>query len=173
VRASLAGDIGTFSAADVGGELVLAVSPWRLRFELAGSYWVSSTATLGGSPTEGASLKLATLGVRAAYVLSARDVGLAPLIGVEGDWMSAAGFGGTSQHRQLANWAGFNLGASGFWFPSRASHAVALSLTLEAVVASEKPPPFVANEPEAGYRTVQQSSQVASRAFFGLEARFF
>jgi hypothetical protein len=65
VRASLAGDVLTFSPANVGGELLLAVSPWRLRFELAGSYRASSTATLAGSPSEGARLELATLGVRA------------------------------------------------------------------------------------------------------------
>ncbi len=87
--------------------------------------------------------------------------------------MSATGFGGTSQHHQTADWAGIDLGATGFWFPFQAFHALALSLTLEAVVAAEKPPPFVATEPEGTDRIVQQSSRVASRAFFGVEARFF
>ena len=173
VRASLAGDVGTFSRANVGGELLLAVTPWRLRFELAGSYWVSSMATLAGSPSEGAWLELATLGVRAAYVLSAGDVGLAPLVGIEGDRMSATGFGGTSQHHQTANHIGVDLGATGIWFPVQAFHALALSLTLEAVSATEKPPPFVATEPGGTERVVQQSSQVALRAFLGAEVRFF
>jgi hypothetical protein len=173
LRASLAGDVGTFSRANVGGELLLAVTPWRLRFELAGSYWISSTATLAGSPSEGARLELAALGVRAAYVLSAGDVGLAPRVGIEGDRMSATGFGGTSQHHQTANWIGVDLGATGLWCPLRAFPALALSLTVEAVVATEKPPPFVATEPGGTQRVVQQSSQVASRAFLGVEVRFF
>jgi hypothetical protein len=172
VRASLAGDIGTFSPANIGGELVLGVSPRRLRFELAGSYW-AKTATLPGSSAEGARLELATLGARAAYVFPAGDVAFAPLAGVEWDWMSATGFGGTSDQSHTASWVAVALGATGSWFPIRRFHAVALSLTLEAVVATQQLRPFVATEPGGTDSTVAQPSQIAGRVFLGVEYRFF
>jgi hypothetical protein len=174
VRASLAGDVGTFSPASVGGELALGVSPRRFRFELAGSYWATTTTTLpGSSPPEGARLALATFGARAAYVLPAGDFTFAPLVGVEGDWMSATGFGGTSHQSQTASWVAAALGATGSWAPIRNFRAVALSFTLVAVVATEKLSPFVATEPGGTDRTVAQPSQIAGRAFWGVEYRFF
>ncbi len=151
---------------------MVAVSPWRLRFELAGTYWGSSTATLPGSPPEGASLELATLGIRAGYLFSGRDFAFAPLVGVEGDRMAADGFGGTSRSNQTATWVAVDAGATGSWSPFHAFHAVSLSLTLEAVVPTEKLPAFVATEPGGAERTVQQASQVAARAFLGVEYRF-
>jgi hypothetical protein len=173
VRASLAGDFGTFSPASIGGELVLGVSPRRLRFELAGSYWVTSKATLPGSPSEGAWLELATLGMRAAYVFRAGDLALAPLVGVEGDQMSATGFGGTSHQTQTASWVAVVVGATGSWSPIPRFHALALSLTLEAVVAVQQLPSFVATDSGGADHSVQQPSQIAARAFFGVEYRFF
>lgn len=174
LRTSIAGDVGTFSSPNVGGEVLLVVMPWRrLRFELAGSHWLSWTATLAGTPSEGAWLELNTLGVRAAYLLSGPDVGIAPLVGVEGDQMSATGFGGTSRHHRTAMYAGIDLGVTGLWFPIPDFHAFALTLTLEAVVATERPPPFVATEPGATDRVVHQSSPIASRPFLGVECLFF
>jgi hypothetical protein len=172
-RASLAGDVGTFSPASIGAELVLGVSPRRFRFELAGSYWVTSKATLAGSPSEGASLALGTLGVRAAYVFPARDLALAPLVGVEGDQMSAQGFGGTSHQTQTASWVAIDVGATGSWSPIPSLHALALSVTLEAVVAAQKLPSFVATDSGGTDHTVHQPFQIAARAFFGVEYRFF
>jgi hypothetical protein len=173
VRASLAGDVGTFSPASIGGELLLGVALRRLRFELAGSYWVTSKATVPGSSAEGAWLELATLGARAAYVFPARDLALAPLVGVEGDQMSATGFGGTSHQTQTASWVAVALGATGSWSPIPTFHAVALSLTLEAVVAVQKLPRFVATESGGTDRTVQEPFQIAGRAFLGVEYLFF
>ena len=82
--------------------------------------------------------------------------------------MSATGFGGTSQHRRTASWAGIDLGATGFLVPLSGLHALALALTLEAIVATEKPPPFVATESAAPDRAVHQSSRGrVARLFWG------
>jgi hypothetical protein len=170
-RFSVGGDTGTLSRADLGGELALAASFARVRVELAGSYWASVNATPAGHPDEGASLTLLTVGGRVGYVIGGGAFTFTPLVGVEVDLVTAAGFGGIAQFPQSPAWAAVDFGGTASW---AFAPPFALVLTLEGVVATERPPAFVALQPGgAASLVVAQPSQLAMRPFLGLEMRFY
>ncbi len=170
--ASLAGDVATFSSANVGGELLLAVTPvapaLRARRQLLGLVdGDPGGLTLRGRKARARHLRNA-LGVR----LFGRRRLLRP---ARRSRRRLDVRDGLRRHLALPSNSelglGIDLGATGFWVPFRAFPALALSLTLEAVVATEKPPPFVAKEPA---RSPCCSSRLSSRRgpFWGRRSIF-
>ncbi len=169
VRLAVGGDTGTLSPANVGGEVAVSATLRRVRFEVAGSYWAPHTARLAANTQEGATLGQQTLGLRIAYAAPYRQLTLAPLVGAELDWVSAAGFGGTQHGNQSAHLVGVDFGGTAAWWVWR---RLALSLTLEGVVLASRPS-FVATTGGATTGTVQQASPVVGRTFLGIEVLFF
>jgi hypothetical protein len=168
-RIAVGGDTGTISSANVGGEVAVSATVRRVRFEVAGSYWAPHTARLASNGQEGAKLGQQTLGLRIAYVARYRQLALAPFVGAELDWVSAAGFGGTQHGNQSAHLVGVDFGGTAAWWVWR---RLALSLTLEGVVLASRPS-FVATTGGAPTGTVQQASAVVGRTFLGIEVLFF
>jgi hypothetical protein len=168
-RLAVGGDTGTISSANLGGEVAVSATLRRVRFEVAGSYWAPHTARLAANTEEGAKLGLQTLGLRIAYVARYRQLTLAPFVGAELDWMSAAGFGGTGHDNQRAQLVGVDVGGTAAWWFWR---RLALSLTLEGVVLASRPS-FVATAGGVPIGTVQQPSPVVGRTFLGVEVLFF
>jgi hypothetical protein len=161
--------VGTVSSANLGGDLAVTTTLRHLRLEVAGTYWASTTATPAGHSGEGAGLELATLALRGAYLFTPLDkVNLGPLVGVEGDRVSAAGFGGVQHSDRTAIWAAVDFGAAASWWISQ---RFALSLALEGVAPTSRPS-FVALTPPASTLMIQQASRVIFRSFFGVECRF-
>ncbi len=170
IRASVGGDLGTLSPANIGGELALFTTLRRVRLELAGTYWATATATASARPSEGADLGLATVAGRAGYLFAVRRLTLAPLVGVEGDVLRGAGFGGIGQAHQNAFLAAVVVGAM-------ASYPVwwrlSVTLTVEGVVPLARPA-FVVDLPSgAAEFTIERPGPVLGRAFLGVEGRIF
>jgi hypothetical protein len=161
-RLSFGGELGTLSRATGGGELAVGVVARRWQLEATASDWTAATSTPAGQTREGARLGVAALGLRGGYRIPLGEFALAPLLGTEVDWISAAGFGGTARTSKTAPLLAFDVGATAAWSVTR---SFALACTLEAVVPTSRPL-FVASE-------VQRTSLAGGRALLGLEWRPF
>jgi hypothetical protein len=158
-----AGDAGTLPDATAGGTLSLGWRAAHLRLDLRGSLLASQSGTIAGRADTGATLSLASVGLRGCW-LWGRTLSLGPCVGAGVDRLRGAGFGPITPG-EGTNFAPL-LGA-GLQGEGRMSRWVAAFVAVDAAI-----PLVRAQFSVKDIGLVHEAAAVSLRVAAGLELRF-
>jgi hypothetical protein len=158
-----AGDAGTLPGATAGGTLSLGWRGAHLRVDLRGSLLASQSGTIAGRPDTGATLSLASLGLRGCWLWGG-TLSLGPCVGAGLDRLRGAGFGPITPG-EGTNFA--PLLAPGLQGEGRLARHVAAFVAVDAAI-----PLVRAQFSVKDIGLVHEAAVVSLRVAAGLELRF-
>lgn len=169
ISGSVFGDDGVLSGVSPGVGGAVAWLPGRVRFEVSAAYFPPERVQVASNPARGATLDLATVGLRGCYALLLGRLELGPCAGGEVGFLRGAGFGVVTASEGGTPWEALMVGALG---SLRIGGPFSFRLSLDALAPLVRPTFVLAAPPRGAPLNVHKAAPVAGRLSFGGELRF-